>query len=371
MKLKLSEVNNPIGLDISDQTLKLIQLKKQRDKIKIMALGKYKLPEGVIINGEIKNPAAFKKALSELLENPKYGSVNTNEVVACLPETNTYIKLLSIEKGPNEIEKIIGSEIEKNFPLSTKEIYYDWQIIREYRDSYSVLVGAAPRAIVDQYVSALSEARLSITALEIEGMAICRAILAEESKKFEGKFEHNYLIVDIGAVRTSLVAYSHNTIATSISAKISGEAVTSKIAQTLEVSRDQAEKAKIVCGLDKSQAHGIVNDLLNEMISDLIEKIEQTKSYFQNNFPDRGDFSAIILTGGGALIKNLDIRIKEMAKLETINANPFIHLDEVEDSIIKILSKNDGGKDETRHNDSALSYTTAIGLALRSVFIKN
>ena len=371
MKFKLSEVNNPIGLDISDQTLKLVQLKKQRDKIKIMALGKYRLPEGVVVNGEIKNFGMFKKALTELLTKPKYGSINTNEVVACLPETKTYIKLIEIEKGPNELKKIIANEIEKNFPLSIKEMYFDWQIVNEYNNSYSVLVGAAPRTIVDQYLSVLTKAGLSIIAFEIEGMSICRAILSEESKKFNEKFDHNYLIIDIGAVRTSLITYSKNTIATSISAKISGESVTNKISQTLEVSRNQAEKAKIVCGLDKSKAHGIVNDLINEMITELIQKIDQTKNYFENNFPNRGKFSAIILTGGGSLIKNLDLRIKEISNIETFNANPFIHLDEAEDSIIKILSNNPNSKNETKQHDSALSFTTAIGLALRSVFIKN
>lgn len=369
MKIKLSQVNNPVGLDISDQTLKVVQLKKQRDKIKILALGKYNLPEGIIINGEIKNEAVFKKALGELVEKPKYGSISSREVVACLPETKTFIKLIEIDKGPNDLGKMIGTEIEKHFPLPVKEMYYDWQTIEENREKYSVLVGAAPRLIVDQYVNNLQAAKLSIVALEIEPAAICRALLMEESRKYSGAFDQNYLIVDIGALRTSLAAYSRNTIAMSISALISGEAVTNKIAQTLEIDRDQAEKAKIVCGLDKSQAHGIVNDLLNEMVMELIGKIEQTRSYFKNHFPERGDFTAILLTGGGALIKDLDLKIKEKTGLETVNANPFIHLDEAEDSIVKMLTaQSKDGQENSR--DSALSYSTAIGLALRSVFVK-
>ena len=43
----------PFGLDISDFNLKIAQLKKVRDKIKLQALGRYNLPAGVIQKGEI------------------------------------------------------------------------------------------------------------------------------------------------------------------------------------------------------------------------------------------------------------------------------------------------------------------------------
>jgi Tfp pilus assembly PilM family ATPase len=47
----------PSGLDISDLSIKLVQLDKVRDKIKIQALSKLSLSKGIIENGEIKSRA--------------------------------------------------------------------------------------------------------------------------------------------------------------------------------------------------------------------------------------------------------------------------------------------------------------------------
>ena len=55
----------PIGLDISDLSLKLVQLNKVRDRIKIQALSKLSLPKGIIISGEITNKPELIKAIKK------------------------------------------------------------------------------------------------------------------------------------------------------------------------------------------------------------------------------------------------------------------------------------------------------------------
>ena len=47
--------NLPIGVDISDLSIKLVQLNKTREKINLLALGKAKIPAGMIVNGEMIN----------------------------------------------------------------------------------------------------------------------------------------------------------------------------------------------------------------------------------------------------------------------------------------------------------------------------
>ena len=139
--------NYPIGLDISDLSLKLIQLSKAGNLIKIQALSKVDLEEGLIIDGEIKNKDRLVKKIKELISNPKYGKVSSNNVIACLPEAKTFIKLIEIENTPNKLSDIIETEIEKYIPLSTDEIYYDWQTIKNSSDKELVLIGVVPKVI--------------------------------------------------------------------------------------------------------------------------------------------------------------------------------------------------------------------------------
>ena len=371
--------NYPIGLDISDLSLKLVQLIKTRNKIKIQALGKINLKKGLIENGEIKDKPAVIEAIHKLIAKPKVGSVTANEVVACLPDTKTFIKLIEIEKTPNNLIDIIGAEIEKHIPLTIKEINYDWQIIEEKRDKYSVLIGAAPQNIVNQYIDLLNEANLSISALEIESTAICRSLLAVENPEFKGKFDKNYSIIDIGAKRTSMTIYSQNTIVLSISIPISGQEITERIAKTLEIKNEQAEKAKIICGLDKNKAQGIIHKILSNIINELNHKIKDTLEFYHNHYPDRGPINEILLCGGGSKVKNIDQIISQSINIDTKKGNTFINLPEPDKKFTQNFLethnlnmdflKNKKNKNVSIKQDSSLSFTTAIGLALRNIFI--
>ena len=369
----------PIGLDISDKSLKLVQLKKSGDKIKIQALGQIKLPEGYFKDGEVLNKGGVIKAINNLINKPKYGKVTTRGVIACLPETKTFIKLVEIKNTNDDIQKIIEKEIEKHVPMSLNEMYYDWQLIERLKDKQSVLIGAAPRNTVNQYTSLLDEARLSISALEIEPISICRTLLREEHEKFKDKNPGNYGVIDIGASRSNITVYSKNTILFAFSIPISGNKISKKIAETLKISFEQAEKAKIICGLDESRAKGIIKDILYGIIKDLVAKINNSIMFYNHHFPERGPINKLILCGGGAKIKNLDNIIKEYISIDVEIGNPLVNLSEDNEKILKLLSethtlktdfsKNTKNKSSKITQDTSITYSTAIGLALRGIFV--
>ncbi|MBI4812033.1 type IV pilus assembly protein PilM [Candidatus Falkowbacteria bacterium] len=372
----------PLGLDISDLSLKLVQLNKNGGKVKIQAISKVNLPPGYFIDGEIKNEEEIIKAIKGLIDNPKLGKVSSREVVACLPETKTFIKLIEIEKTENKLSAAIESEIEKHIPVSINEIYYDWQVIKDLPDRKLILIGAAPKSVVKQYTDLLDAAKLSVIALEIESISICRSLLAEENFKYKGDFNKNYGIIDIGAKRTSLAVYSKNTILFTISMPISGEEITKKIAEALNIEIEQAEKAKIICGLDENKAGGIIKNILSDTIDILTKKIGEAVEFYNYHFSDRGPINEIILCGGGAKIKNLDKILSKSLLVETTVGDALTNLGEAGEKFSKILAethrldinispKNKKGENKALSltQDTSLTFTTAIGLALRAIFI--
>ncbi|MDO9399555.1 MAG: type IV pilus assembly protein PilM [bacterium] len=388
--------NYPIGLDISDLSLKLVQLNKIQNKIKIQALSKVNLSEGIIDNGIIKNQAELIKAIKTLIANPQYGKVSSEEIIACLPETKTFIKLIEIEKTPNPLKEVINQEIEKHIPMSLDEIYYDWQIVKNSIDKQSILIGVTPKNIVDQYASLLDQAKLSIIALEIESISICRSLLIEEAglslissatairqnpPKIISK-AGNYGIIDIGATRTSMIFYSKNTILFTVSMPISGKQITNNIADTLELSQDLAEKAKIFCGLDKSKAQGVIKNILTDIVKKLIEKIQESLEFYNSHFANCGALEQILLCGGGANIKNLTQIIKQATNTEVKIGNSLINLAKIDEEFLKIfneecifdlnlLKKNNhiSQKPLSITQDSSSTFSTAIGLALRGIVV--
>lgn len=369
----------PIGLDISDSSLKLVQLDKRRNAFRIQAIGKTDFAGKLLEKGEIISRENIIKAIKNIVEKPQYGKVTSEEAVVCLPESKTFIKLIEIEKTPNAIENIIEAEIEKHIPMSISDIYYDWQIIGSSKHHQMILAGVAPKKIIDQYTKILEEAGLSAVAFEIESIAICRSLLLEERPKFKGE-NKNYIILDIGATRTGLTVYSKNTILFTISIPISGNEITNKIAESLKIDQVQAEKAKVICGLDEDKAQGVVKDILSDVIDGLISKINEAVDFYNSHFPNRGPVSQIMLCGGGANIKKLNRIINEKLDINTVVGDPLVNLDGVKDDFSKILHsikhletvKKYQAKDKpsSLNNDFKTTFSTAIGLSLRSLFLE-
>lgn len=379
----------PVGLDISDLSIKLVQLNKIRGKIKVQALGKLTLPLGVITNGVINDRAELIKAIKKIIAAPGYGKVSSEEAVVCLPESKTFIKRIEVAKSPNSLADVIGAEIEKHVPMSKSEIYYDWQVTAELADKYQVLIGAAPKEIVDQYAQLLDDAKLSVAAMEIEPTAICRCLLKEEAPEAKpaaaplkpgGTAPLNYGIIDIGANHTCLIFYSDNTIVFSVSMPISGEEITAKISRTLDLTPEQAEKAKIICGLDETKANGVIKKILEETIKNLISKIKEALDFYENYYG--GKLNKILLCGGGGNITELGKIIAQEFSIKVETADALTNLDETGEKFNPIfmekhsfdakLLKNDSSREGNNlsiQQNSGSTFTTAIGLALRGIFI--
>ncbi|MFA6526006.1 MAG: pilus assembly protein PilM, partial [Candidatus Buchananbacteria bacterium] len=85
------------GLDISDQSLRLVQMAKSGKKIKIQSYNEVSIPSGCLVNGEIKDPAIFAQTLNKLMKT-KFGRGElSREAIIALPETETFLKSLEIE----------------------------------------------------------------------------------------------------------------------------------------------------------------------------------------------------------------------------------------------------------------------------------
>jgi len=363
------KIISPIGLDISDLSMKFIQLYKTGNKIKLQSIGQVTLKEGIIENGEIKNSDEVLKSINTLLSKPIFGSIYGTDVVVCLPETKTFIKLLELDNSPNQVEDVIPGEIEKHIPFPADSLYFDWQNIKNKNNKKQVLVGAVEKIVAKQFISLLDRSKLSISALEIEATAICRSLLQEESSRYLGAYNKNYCIIDIGAKRSSMIIYSKNTIITTVSMPISGNTITKSISKTLEIDMEQAEKAKILCGLDKSKAKGIVSEILSNMTKGLIKKIKSSIDFYYEHYPQHGDIDSIILCGGGANINGLNELISSSTTIETTTISPLINLSEtIETFNSKINQKSKPVKKEGLiQQNLSYSYTTAIGLALRNI----
>ena len=105
------------GLDISDQAIRFMEFAKSKDGLIPTLFGEEKLPQGVIVSGEINKKDELIKILSSIKR--KY---RLNFVKVSLPEEKAYFFKTEIPKVENsEIRQTIEFRLEENVPVRADE----------------------------------------------------------------------------------------------------------------------------------------------------------------------------------------------------------------------------------------------------------
>jgi len=338
------------ALDINDFSLKMVSLAKRGSLYTIANYSAAKIPPGNFNNGKIVKEEAIVKIIQEFILAAKGTKVKSKFVKACLPEKHTFIKLISIPKmTAAEIPAAVEWAAEHHLPFSLDEIYFDWQIVdhQPNKKNIHILIGAAPKEIVDNYTSLIKKAGLTPLNLEIEAIAIARALI---NNKLTPTHKEAIGIIDIGASRSSFIIYAHDSIQSTFSLPLSGQNITQSIADKLSLTLKQAENAKIVCGVDPKKCKDGVAIILNKELANFTNKIMSSIKYYQKNFDNALPLKEIILCGGGANMKQLTTYLTANLKIKTSKSDPRQYLASKQSLSIP--------------DDEILSYTTALGLAL-------
>jgi type IV pilus assembly protein PilM len=361
------------GLDISDLSLKIIKLKKRRRVLSLASYGKEEIEPGLIKGGEIKNEKKLAEIIKEAIKKVRGKKLKTNYVVASLPEEKAFLQVIQMPKIPEEdLKSAVIYEAENYIPIPIEEVYLDYQIVPpvyDHLDHLDVLIAALPKKTVDPYLSALKLAGLQPKVLEIESLAIARALIKN------GMTTQPILLIDLGATRTSFIIFSGRSLRFTTSIPVSSTSFSEIISKNLRVTLAEAERLKIKYGLEEKikikigdektnlkKEKGKIFEALVPALVDLIQQIKKYLDYYQTHAshehlpPDGKGVSKILLCGGGANLKGLPELLSLKLKIPVEIGNPWVN----------ILAE---GKKEVAELsfEESLKYATALGLALRGM----
>lgn len=346
------------GIDLSDLSIKIANLKKAGDEFALTSFGRQEIKEGAIEQGEIKKEddliAAIKKAVREIKGEP----LKTKYCIVSLPETVSFIQMVKMPlMSRQELAEAIKWELEAHIPLSREEIYYDWQIIEHppsdpagrQADHLDVLIGVLPKKTVDPYLEVLKKAGLKPFIFEIESVATARALIKN------GVAPAPLMIVDFGAKRTGLFIFSGRTIFFTTSLPVSNTSLVENLSKKLNISQAKARQIKFKVGLDLGRRESDVFEALQLPMNELAEKIQSYLDFYQEHGDAGNKISRILLCGGGANLADLPEFLSDNLKMPVEIGNPWVNIFQEPKEIPGLPSSE------------ALAYTTALGLALRGV----
>lgn len=346
------------GLDLSDSSIKVMQLERKNNQLFPRAYSSGPVAPGVIANHMI----AQGDKLSEII---KYAvsaarNISTKYVVASIPETKSFVRILSVPKmDQTEIADALPWELEQDIPVPIDQVYMDWQMIKEHDDKYDVLVTATPRDYADALIETVKTAGLIPVALELESQATARSLI--------GRLETPgaVLLVDISAGVTSFViVLNGNILEYTSSVPIGGNAFTESIARALGVSNNEAEKMKREKGLLAETKKGNIRQALLPILDNIVDEIKSVVRFYEDHAIPGQAIDRVLLCGGGSKLSGIADYIS--ARLNLGSDKPLGRVI-MGDPSINLIGGDKVGKQQLMAKEDMLSYTTVIGLALRGV----
>ena len=326
-----------VGLDISDRSIKFVELRRRWNGFGIGSFGEIAVPAGVIDDGEIQDEAE----LMRLLKNVGLGR---HPVVASLPDERGIIRRLELpDVSTEDLPHAVRWEVEGLMPLPLYAVSYDYHSLPHFHTAahQSAIVVAYPRAITESYHRVLAGAGLTPLVFEPESQAVARAVAPADTKQ-------PVLIADIGAVRTSLIVTAGDSLFSAKSIPLGGRDIEAAIARELGVSLEKARAIKVDVGLDArwrgGLAAGSVYPLLEKLMGGINDMLRSCRSV---------DIGTVYLCGGDANLIGIEKYLSSATKMPVRLGDPFTNAG-LEPGTVPPFPKSE-----------ALRYAVAIGLALR------
>jgi type IV pilus assembly protein PilM len=338
-------VAKSFGLDISDESLKYIELISTKHGMRVGRYGEKSIPPGVIESGKIKDSKKMEEILSALRKEEGVKSVRVS-----LPEEQVYLFQLRLGKtGLKSVKEGIELALEDHVPISAQDAIFDYDVVEEDSENLEVQVATIPKNVIDNYLQIFKHSQIEVQSFELEAQAISRAVIKN------GDME-TYMIVDFGKKRTGIFVVSRGIVMFTSTLDVGGATLNNAIQKGFNISLEEAEKMKQQYGLERNAANKEVFAVLLNSVSILRDEIVKHFLYWhthkdeedKNNPP----IKKIILCGGDSNLIGLTDYIAISMKSTVEMANVWINIVNTENYIPEMSFRQ------------ALAFSTALGLAL-------
>ena len=350
------------GLDLSDLSVKVMQLEKDGNTDSIRSFFTAEIPVGNIEDGKIINKVKVAEIIKYAIKKSGPKKIKTKKVICSLPESKVFLRVINLPKiEESEAEEAIKWEMEANIPIPIDQAYYDWQFLEneDVKDAKNsgkqdVLTVAIAKDFVDDLMEVLEAAGLEVYGLEVESIATARSLVLQ--KKVTEKNE-SALIVDLGAERTSFIMVNAGIPTFTSSIPFSADGISDAISKGFNISLIESEKIKITHGIGLSNDNPVFG-MVHSLLENLVQEIEKTLDFYNEFTKNSLAIDRIILCGGGANLKGLvPFLTKRLGKTVKLG-----------DSWTNL---NFGKKLPPIDRESSIRYSTVIGLAMRDIKYEN
>ncbi len=335
-------------LDIGTSAIRLAELAPTKEGYQLVRY----LQRDLVIDpatDEEEKAELRREALQQLLKESK---VRSRKTIAAVPGQSVFTRNRPLPPVPEyKVTQIVKYEIQQQIPFNLDQIALDYQVLgRTEAGGYDVMMAAIKVDVVEKQVEILRKVKRNIDIVDVAPIA------AYNWLKQTGEFGDDgqcVALVDIGATTTDIVIQKDNQFRFTRSLHVGGNDVTSAISANFNMSFAEAERLKREKGFAPTgdpKRDGRGGEVIGKVLGRQVAEINRSFAYFRSQ-PGGGPVQRVIVTGGGACLRNIIPYLQRQLGIEVRIAQPLAG-----------LAISPKANDASEHPEQAC---VALGLALR------
>jgi len=336
-----------VGLDIGATAVRAAVLNVQvRDGVPTVTaqhLGGAPLHPGTVVNGVVADPASLTAALKGLW---RANNISCRRVIVGVANPQVLVREIQIPHlDPAQQARALPFQARDVIALPMDQVVLDFTPLGPPDPDSNLVTGllvASPREPVLSAVAAVERAGLKVSRVDLASFAVLRSS-AGDGLDVEA-------VIDVGAHLTTVVVHQGGIPKLVRTLPRGGEELTTRLAERLNISLEEAEQLKCTSGLG---VPGEVATLLTECLGPLLAEIRSSINYFRTGHTGV-QLRRISLTGGSAALPGF------ATVLSTQNGAPTSVTDPLR--LVEPAAKGQSKTSDDRWA-SALSVGLAMGTA--------
>jgi type IV pilus assembly protein PilM len=354
------------ALDIGGSSVVVVGLSGKSGNLKLQTCFDWPLPAGLVVDGEIADADLFARELKAMANRHKLRGRAVE-----LSVSNQKVIVRTIDMPEMTEEELVGAvqfQAQEYIPIPVEEVILDSmvtgkRVLPDGSTRQEVLLVAAQRGMIATLMAATKQAGLKVAGIDVSSLALVRALLPE-TPFFSQAGEAGICrgIADISSAVSTLVVAVDGVMKFTRIVNFSSDRFARSLTEANGIPFDDAQMMVQRIGLagplpsdNEYYPEEVVADtqrILGEAAGELAEEIRRSFDYYQGQ-EHATPVTELVLSGRGALLRNLDSHLSETLSLPVIIGNP-----------LTCVAQNVSGVSDADLAAMAPCLAVAVGLAM-------
>lgn len=340
-----------LGIDIGTRTVTFAELKESKGTAQLVNFGGLELPDGAVRDGEVINPDAVAQTVKEMISTAK---VKDKKAWLGVSNQRTVVRQIDLpDMDDKALEAGLRYQVGDHIPIAIEDAEIDHHVLDRFEGpdgakQVRLLIAAAHREAIQARIDVAKDAGLTTVGVDLDSFAVLRALVpAHKSGLFAD--DTPQVLIDLGAGITNILVHSKGVPVFVRMLVQGGDAITQAVMGATNDTYEVAEKTKrqTVLGKSDGPAAKVIADKADAIVAEIRKSVD-----FYRAQQGAVEPSAVVLTGGGSLMRGFKGRLEGALRVPVEIGNPLDNWpakDSMPDEQLTMIGP---------------SLTTAIGLAV-------